>query len=428
MRKIILVLGMHRSATSLTTEILSSYGLFIGETEDLCKPNQSNQRGFFENKYAVRLNNRILYEHRMHWAEVHKNENIVWETKYLFEINEVLNNMIAKAEDAQMLLLKDPRMCITEPVWKKQMDVLGIEEHIAMVFRHPYEVAKSLAIRDNMNFTYAMKLWFYYNYCALCRIAACNTSVLVLNHDDYFSAHDEQIKKIEDFLRWTGTNRGLDKIIDVSLRHNNVKEIYEEVSPELEAMVFELYQYLVGLSLMKETVSNEKLSMFSGFLKKIINTAYLPDNNDIPPKVFKNALGKEKKQWCMYQLENNRRLLVSAFRQMRDKEKLEEVSVYGNGTLAGALLPLLELAAINVVAVYDRNPMNTRQQIKVFGIYEKDFVDGVILNTAVNYGDQVKNELLEKFKSCRVLDLYELLYGMLYIMEKPDMIHRRKVN
>ena len=409
-----LVLGMHRSATSLTTELLSSYGLYVGEKDDLYESTQSNQRGFFESKDAVQLNNKILYEHGMHWAEVQKSLSRVWETKYSLGINEVLNNMAAKAGDAQILLLKDPRMCITEPVWKKQMDALGMEEHIVMVFRHPYEVAKSLVIRDNLNFVYALKLWFYYNYSALCSIAECDTPVLVLSHDDYFTAYDEQIKKIENFLHWTGTNRNLDKIIDPSLRHHNVSGVGEGVNSVLGEMVLELYQYLVGVSMMKEVVSKEKLSRFSVFLDRITNIAYLPDGNDIPPKSFRDVLGKEKKQWCAYQLENNKEFLVSGFRQIREEKKIIELSVYGNGTLGKALLPILSMAGIDVTAVYDKNPMAAGQKINVLGIQDTDAMDGFILNTVVNHGEQVRNELLERFKICRVLDLYELLYEVLH--------------
>lgn len=414
MRKIVIVLGMHRSATSMTTELLSSYGLYVGEKEDLCKANQSNQRGFFENRCAVLLNDKILYEHGMHWAELQENINKVRKTKYSFEINEVLNSMQKKAGDGQILLLKDPRMCLTEPVWRKQMVMLDIEEQMVMVFRHPYEVAKSLVIRDNMNFAYALKLWFYNNYSALCSMATCDEPVIVLNHNNYFTAYDRQIKKIENFLNWTGVNNDLDSIIDVSLRHNNVNEIKEEVSLELKVMVSELYQYLIELSLMKKVnINKKKLDQFSGYLKKMVVTAYTPNDDDLPPKVFRNSLGKEKKKWCAYQLENNISLLVHGFQQMRQKKEITELSIYGNGTLAKSLLPVLDLAGIDVTVIYDKNPVNTGQKIKVMGIHEIDFIEKVVLNTAVNYGVQVQNELTERFGNCKVLDLYKLMYEII---------------
>ncbi|MCI8377475.1 MAG: hypothetical protein HFH72_03030 [Lachnospiraceae bacterium] len=418
MRKIVLVLGMHRSATSLTTELLSSYGLYVGEKEDLWEPNQSNQRGFFENRSAVQLNDRILYEHGTHWAELHEDAHRMKETKYTCEIKEILCRLLEKAEDGQTLLLKDPRMCITEPIWKKQIDALCMEEHIVMVFRHPYEVAKSLAIRDNMNFAYALKLWFYNNYSALCCLAECDKPVLVLNHDDYFSAYDEQIRKIEEFLHWAGTNRDLDKIIDVSLRHNNVKEINEQIKIELQTIVFELYQYLLELSLMKRAfVSRNELEKFRGYLKKIVVTTYSQYDGDMIPKVFDDCLGKEKKQWCAYQLKNRTELLVQGFQQFREKNRISYLAVYGGGTLSEALIPILKQAGISVNAIYDRMPVLregiAKYQIQIRDIREKDKMEGIVLNTAVNHGVQVKNDLSEKFEECEVLDLYGVMYEML---------------
>lgn len=416
MKKMVLVLGMHRSATSLTTELLSSYGLYLGEKEELCKPNQNNQRGYFENRSAVWLNNKILYEHGMHWASL--NEDIInkIETRYTSEINAILQQMIGKARDGQVLLLKDPRMCITEPVWKRQMEELGIEEHIVMVFRHPYEVAKSIEVRNHIDFSYALKIWFYNNFSALCRMAECNTSALVLNHDNYFMEYEEQIGKIETFLGWQGSNSAAGEIIDVTLRHNNAKEINKEVNARLQSIVFEMYQYLIELSAIeKAVIRKEKLMQLSGFLTEIINTSYSQGNCDMEPGVFQDALGKEKKYWCAYQLEDNKDLLISGFQKMNKEMGIKELSIYGNGTLTNALLPILFSSGIVIIAVYDKDPADVGQQIHVRRIQEAVQIDGIILNTAVNYGTQVKYELTEKFAMCRVLDLYELLYKMLKI-------------
>ena len=248
-------------------------------------------------------------------------------------------------------------------------------------------------------------------------MAECDTPVLVLNHDSYFSSYREQINKIELFLNWTGKNHDVDKIIDDTLRHNNIKEIHVNVNSRLKDIVFELYQYLIGLSLMKQVVvKKEKINYFSGLLREIVNTSYLPNDYDMNPKVFWNSFGQEKKIWCLYQLENQMDLIVSGFGQLRE-EKFTELSVYGNGTLAEALFPVLEQAGITIIAVYDKNTNQkcgaAKQDIKVINIREAGKIEGNLLNTAVNYGTQIKHEFPEKFTMCRLLDLYDLLYNML---------------
>lgn len=414
MRKVVLVLGMHRSATSLTTEILSSYGLFVGDKEDLWEADQDNQRGYFENKNVVLLNDKILYENRMHWAMLKKKNDNLEETNYKVEINRILNDMLKNAGYNQALLLKDPRMCITEPIWKKQFDAFHLDEYIVMVFRHPYEVAKSLEIRDNISFTYALKMWFYNNFSALNNMAMCKTLVMVLNHNDFFTAYDRQIKKIEDFLRWTGTKGNLSRIIDATLRHNNVNEIHEKIDIELENMVFELYSYLIELSLMeKVVVSEKKLTQFSEYLRRIVVTSYLPQNDDMNPRAFKNCLGKEKKFWCMYQLQNNVELLVSGFQRLFKEKNIISLNLYGNGTLTKDLLPILEKTGTEINMIFEKNPVRNNKmgkyKNKIVDINEAEHMETDILNTAVNYGLQIQNELLERFGMCRILDLYDLI-------------------
>lgn len=419
MKKIILVLGMHRSATSMTTEILSSYGLYVGNSEDLWEPAQDNQRGYFENKYAVQLNDKILYEHGMHWATVEKKFINDVRTNYTNEIDDILKNMLKKAQEKQVLLLKDPRMCLVEPVWKKQIRLLGLEEHIVMVFRHPYEVAMSLQIRDKIHFVYAMKIWFYNNYCALCSVAVCDTPVLVLNHDEYFVAFEKQKKKIENFLKWTGVNNRLDEIIDVTLRHNKVSKIHEKIDVGLNEMVLELYQYLLELSNMEKVIiSKEKLKIFSEYWKKIEKKGYLLDGKDKEPIVFRDCLRKEKKAWCIYQLQCNSETLIYKFSQYRESGDITKCSIYGNGTVTKALLPILMRARIDVETIYDQKPVQNsfamiQYQIRVADIKTAVIIEGTLLNTVVNHETQVSDELSDKFVMCKVLNLYELLWFFL---------------
>lgn len=418
MKKIVIVLGMHRSATSLTTEILASYGLYVGSKKNLLEPTQDNQRGYFENKYVVLLNNKILYEHKMHWASLDNKADIT-NTEYLYEINRILKNMLEQAEQDQILLLKDPRLSLLEPVWKKQFEAFNLKEYIVMVFRHPYEVAKSLQIRDNLDFSYALKIWFFNNYSALCSIAAGGVPAIILNHNDYFIAYEKQIEKIENFLQWTGENNTLNKIVDTTLRHNDVSNIRQNIDSELNRVVLDMYQYLLELSEKEEMViSSEKLKDFSEKLKLISEKAYLPKERDKEPVVFRNCLVKEKKGWCTYQLRHNFKKLVCKFKHYRKSENFEKCSLYGNGSLTEALLPILIQAGIYVETIYDQNRAQDnciigQCQIKVKDINKMEVIEGVLLNTVVNYGAQVAIELSEKFIMCKVLDLYELIWLLL---------------
>ena len=66
-KKNIVVLGMHRSGTSMFAEIISRLGFYTGETEELLEPQEDNPKGFWERRDVVQLNDLILEEAGGSW-------------------------------------------------------------------------------------------------------------------------------------------------------------------------------------------------------------------------------------------------------------------------------------------------------------------------------------------------------------------------
>jgi hypothetical protein len=58
--RIVCVLGMHRSGTSVVTRVLNLLGVFLGPEDRLIRPATDNPRGFWEHGPIMRLNQRIL--------------------------------------------------------------------------------------------------------------------------------------------------------------------------------------------------------------------------------------------------------------------------------------------------------------------------------------------------------------------------------
>ena len=153
-------------------------------------------------------------------------------------------------------------------------------------------------------------------------------------------------------------------------------------------------------------------------MKEISEKRYLLNRNDKEPTVFRNCLGKEKKAWCAYQLQYNSKILVQRFARYCKLEGFKKCSLYGNGTLTKELLPILVQAEIRIETNYDQNYVQDSLeighcQIKTTDINKTEVIEGILLNTVVNYGAQVAVELSEKFTTCKVLDLYELLWFLL---------------
>ena len=50
MKRIVIILGMHRSGTSVITQICQYMGAYLGKEKELMEATQYNLSGFFENK------------------------------------------------------------------------------------------------------------------------------------------------------------------------------------------------------------------------------------------------------------------------------------------------------------------------------------------------------------------------------------------
>lgn len=412
MKKIFIVLGMHRSATSLTAGILYSYGMYTGEEEDLYKANKANQRGFFENKHINLLDEVIWCENKIYSSScITKKINLFMNTKYENDINGIIKSLAEGSKNMQDIFIKDPRMCVTFPVWEKEIQKYDLKENIIVVFRHPFEVAKSLQKRDNMNFIYALKLWFYYNLSVLHCIADCDIPVLILDHEKYFNAKTEQIKKLEDFTEYKDVDNKAINFIDNSLRHNTAGSIEETIDIGFKDMIFELYGYLMYISSSNNIIVREKdLKQYDRYLEKMFCTSYDNKQEDMMHIQFENNNGRRKKVWCVYQLYNKKDILVLKFKNYFERYGITDIYVYGNGTVTEKLVTVINKTGINIKKIFDKKQKDYMDDLQNIdsGIY--------IINTVVNHDKVILQDLSRYFMTGFILDIYKLLMELLKIV------------
>lgn len=182
----VIVLGMHRSGTSMLSGLLvDGCGYHVGGP--LIKAGPANPKGFFELLPAVLQNDAFMEKQRVGWNYgVAKYDNEKARKQYqhgkvLFKRGQkalrFLNN-----EKSVPYLQKDPRMCLTLPTW---LPLLDKEPAVLFTYRHPLEVAMSLKKREtNFGLEHALRLWSIYNMRAiqnsqnLCRVLTSNNAVL----------------------------------------------------------------------------------------------------------------------------------------------------------------------------------------------------------------------------------------------------------
>jgi len=161
LRQALLVLGPHRSGTSAVTRVLNLLGAELGES--LMPSDIDNERGYWENLAFVKRNEVLLRALGISWdAPVQMpppwNEQVVAE-----RMASILRRRVKREfGQAQMVAVKDPRLCRLAPLWTQVLEDVGFRTVHLLVVRHPREVAASLERRNGFSLEKSYLLWLQY--------------------------------------------------------------------------------------------------------------------------------------------------------------------------------------------------------------------------------------------------------------------------
>lgn len=166
-KMIVAVLGMHRSGTSLSTELMQRLGATI--SEDLVPAAAENPRGYFESSVISGIQEQLLnaFGGSMWWTSTTLNPmpDNWWllpaVQPYRQRLLEYVKQELARCE--HVWAFKDPRTARLLPMWNTIIDELGVEAKYVLVVRDPIEVAGSLHTRQKMSQAYAELLWLEHN-------------------------------------------------------------------------------------------------------------------------------------------------------------------------------------------------------------------------------------------------------------------------
>ncbi|MEO8045557.1 MAG: glycosyltransferase [Spartobacteria bacterium] len=145
-RRVVLVLGMHRSGTSALAGALHALG--FGLPGNLLPPAPDNPGGYFESKDLTRLNEEILVAAGTAWHDPASIPDDFFASPKALAFRDRAEAFMEKAlAGSPMLVLKDPRLCRLLPFWRACLTNLEISFGCVLVLRDPREVARSLQLR-----------------------------------------------------------------------------------------------------------------------------------------------------------------------------------------------------------------------------------------------------------------------------------------
>jgi hypothetical protein len=245
-KKIICVLGMHRSGTSALTRVLNLLGVYLGKEEELLPATQDNPEGFWEYIDIVGVHDQILNLFHSSWDSIPlipKNRLLNHE---LIPLKNQLKEMVTRQfEDHDIWGFKDPRTCLFVPLWLELSQELGIPIEFIHVFRNPIEVADSLTKRNGFSRHKGLALWYIYSLHEY--FHTLSTRSIRLGYDHLVNLEPATLTTLaEQLVLNTPDETTLDAIQDFlrpSLRHYTASD-----SAELNkhSTIHELFQLISG--------------------------------------------------------------------------------------------------------------------------------------------------------------------------------------
>ncbi len=193
-RRVVCVLGMHRSGTSVATRVLNLLGISLGPTEHLGTATPDNPKGFWEHQPILNLNIEILERLGGNWHEPPPFPP-GWETTPEFaDLRQKARALVAQNFASGEWGWKEPRTCLTLPFWQQVLPPL----RYLICVRSPMEVAASLEKRDGFSIEKSVRLWQIYTEAAIEQTARHPRHFIF--YEDMIHTHYEEVARLAKFL------------------------------------------------------------------------------------------------------------------------------------------------------------------------------------------------------------------------------------
>lgn len=248
-----IIVGMHRSGTSSIGRLLESVGFDFGD--NLLEGIDSiNDRGFWEDRDVVALNEHIFQLYGSNWFDFERLPGKWWEDSKIKDLVGVAETWFQEGfSHEKPIAVKDPRFCRLLPFWKRVFLGMGIRPHILFVIRHPAEVAASIKRRDGFSLQVGYLLWLAYVIDGL--YYSRNLELTIVDYQSLL-AHPERVASRlaktdvasihglseQDLLARVKDN------LDVESRHQRVDNVFTrgEVQGDVQSLAHELYDVLLN--------------------------------------------------------------------------------------------------------------------------------------------------------------------------------------
>lgn len=242
----ICILGMHRSGTSTVARAINLLGVYLGEADLMGGSSIENPKGYWEHVGIQSFEERLLAALNRRWDSPTPLLDGWPEMDVVRPFKTELAQLVAATFSDKVLWgWKNPRTCLSLPLWREVLEEKKTKLSCVFVVRNPIDVASSLDARNSIPFNIALGIWFHYNIAAL--KAAGGLPVAFICYEDFLMQWEPELRRCADRLRlgWPSDETRLRDVmksfIDPTLRHNQAPP---QRLKELPRPVQELYDVL----------------------------------------------------------------------------------------------------------------------------------------------------------------------------------------
>ena len=269
--KLVVVLGMHRSGTSVITKALECVGVELGNNL-MEAAIGDNDLGFFEDLEIVNFNDELLAECNKKWYSTetiqgYDVENLI-RRGFLIRAVEMMRR---KLMNKKCFGYKDPRSAKLLPFWSKVYEAAKFDTYFILALRNPLNVVRSLQQRDGIECGHAYYLWADYITSSLTFLK--NKKFIAIDYDHILDSPREVISQISEFLHMRINLGASDiyeqQIIKKSLRHWSFIDSDLAFDNSVPHIVHDIYSITKNLGSYSHSADLIDLKVLEGLRSKI---------------------------------------------------------------------------------------------------------------------------------------------------------------
>ena len=254
--KIVAVLGMHRSGTSVIARGLQVLGVDLGNK--LMPPSEgNNSKGFWEDVEINQLNIEMLHSIQSDWHFLTPIQSadveILCNSGYLERAAKLLQE---KTAGVGIFGFKDPRVAKLLPFWKQVFTQGQWKVSYAVVIRHPLSVCHSLVKRDGLAFEKSYLLWLEHVIGSL--VGTEGENRVLVDYDHFIQMPEPELTRMAEALHLTVNMAELQKFQADFLDHKLQHTIYRLNDLMLDTRALPLVQEVYS-SLLDSVAGNVSL-------------------------------------------------------------------------------------------------------------------------------------------------------------------------